>query len=107
MNKLFYPALFHIAEEGGFWVSFPDLPGCLTQGESMEEAYEMAVDALSLCISDMKENNLPLPTPSKPDNINHEKDTFLVIVEFDIHEYQKHNNLRTINKTFISKIQTR
>ena len=26
MNKLFYPALFHEAEEGGFWVSFPDIP---------------------------------------------------------------------------------
>ena len=30
MEKLFYPAIFHEAEEGGFWVSFPDLPECLT-----------------------------------------------------------------------------
>ena len=28
MNKLFYPALFHRAEEGGFWVSFPDFLSC-------------------------------------------------------------------------------
>ena len=26
MNKLFYPAIFHEAEEGGFWVEFPDIP---------------------------------------------------------------------------------
>ena len=32
MNKLFYPAIFHVAEEGGFWITFPDLPECMTQG---------------------------------------------------------------------------
>lgn len=45
-NKLFYPALFHQAEEGGFWVSFPDFPECLTDGDNMGDAYEMAFDAL-------------------------------------------------------------
>lgn len=46
MDKLFYPAVFHTAEEGGFWITFPDFPECLTQGGNMQEAYEMAVDAL-------------------------------------------------------------
>ena len=38
MNKLFYPAIFHVAEEGGFWITFPDLPECMTQGDNMQEA---------------------------------------------------------------------
>lgn len=50
MKKLFYPALFHRAEEGGFWISFPDFPECLTQGDAMAQAYEMAVDALGLAL---------------------------------------------------------
>lgn len=33
MNRLFYLALFHKAEEGGFWISFPDIPECLTEGD--------------------------------------------------------------------------
>ena len=37
MEKLFYPAIFHEAEEGGFWVSFPDLPECLTEGDDMQQ----------------------------------------------------------------------
>lgn len=37
MKKLFYPALFHKAEEGGFWITFPDFPECMTQGENMPE----------------------------------------------------------------------
>ena len=46
MNKLFYPAIFHVADEGGFWITFPDLPECMTQGDNMQEAYEMAADIL-------------------------------------------------------------
>ena len=46
MKKLFYPAVFHKAEEGGVWISFPDLPECMTQGDDLQEAYEMAADAL-------------------------------------------------------------
>lgn len=37
MGKLFYPAIFHKAEEGGFWISFPDIPECLTEGDDMQE----------------------------------------------------------------------
>ncbi len=37
MGKLFYPAIFHKAEEGGFWISFPDIPKCLTEGDDMQE----------------------------------------------------------------------
>ena len=51
MNRLFYPAVFHTAEEGGFWVTFPDIPECMTQGDNMQEAYEMAVDALGLSLT--------------------------------------------------------
>lgn len=29
MDRLFYPAVFHRAEEGGFWVTFPDIPECM------------------------------------------------------------------------------
>lgn len=55
MNKLFYPAIFHVAEEGGFWITFPDLPECMTQGDNMQEAYEMAVEALGLAIASRKQ----------------------------------------------------
>ncbi len=46
MKDIIYPAIFHKTEEGGYWVEFPDLPGCLTEGETLEEAYAMAGDVL-------------------------------------------------------------
>lgn len=98
-NKLFYPAVFHKAEEGGFWVSFPDIPECLTEGDDMELAYEMAFDALGLAISDKLQNNEPLPTPSSFEDISVDADSFLAIIEFDKLAYNKKHNSRAVKKT--------
>lgn len=99
MNKLFYPAIFHSAEEGGFWISFPDFPECLTQGDNMEQGYEMAVDALGLCIEDIEREKLPLPQPSSPADIVLDSDAVLLIVEFDKAAYNRRHNSRAVKKT--------
>jgi predicted RNase H-like HicB family nuclease len=41
-------AIIHEAEEGGFWAEVPALPGCSTQGETMEELTENLKDAIAL-----------------------------------------------------------
>ncbi len=63
-----YPAHF-IPEELGFSVLFPDLPGCHTQGNSLEEALEMAKEALSIYILDLEEDKKPIPKASKSDEL--------------------------------------
>lgn len=99
MNKrLFYPAVFHRAEEGGFWVTFPDIPECMTQGEDMQEAYEMAADALGLSLTTINNEGETLPKASSADEITVE-DGILVIVEFDIAEYRRKNRSRAVKKT--------
>ena len=98
MKKLFYPAIFHKAEEGGYWISFPDIPECLTEGDTMEQAYELAVDALGLAISSRYQQKEDIPTPSEPENIS-VNDGFLVIVEFDMLAYQKRTNAKAVKKT--------
>ena len=91
MNKrLFYPAVFHRAEEGGFWVTFPDIPECMTQGEDMQEAYEMAADALGLSLTTIDNEGETLPKASSADEIT---------VEFDIAEYRRKNRSRAVKKT--------
>ena len=99
MNKLFYPAVFHKAEEGGFWISFPDIPECLTQGETMDEAYEMAIEALGLALTDREKEHQPIPSASDPSTISLEPDSFLVVVEFDMLAYKKRFNSRAVKKT--------
>ena len=98
MNKLFYPSVFHKAEEGGFWVSFPDIPECLTQGDDMQHAYEMAVEALGLSLTTIQQSGEEIPKASEPDEINAE-DGFLVVVEFDMAEYLRKNCSKAVKKT--------
>ncbi len=97
-DKFFYPALFHKEDGGGFWVSFPDIPECLTQGTDMSQAYEMAVDALGLALEDrMKENNVPVPTSI--DFLVIAENSYPVIIEFDLLEYKKKHSSRAVKKT--------
>ena len=86
MNKLFYPAIFHTAEEGGFWVTFPDFPECLTEGDDLQKAYEMAVEALGIVLVGRKEDREVIPDPIPINELNVE-DGAIVIVGFDMLEY--------------------
>jgi len=98
-NILFYPAIFHKAEEGGFWVSFPDIPECLTEGDDMAQAYEMASDALGLCLIDKIKAKEQLPKPSEPDKINTFPGEYVVVVQFNEIEYNKKFNSKAVKKT--------
>ena len=46
MEAIVYPAVFHENEDGSYTVTFPDLPGCVTEGKTVEEAVIMAEDAM-------------------------------------------------------------
>lgn len=60
-----YPALFEPdCEKGGFVVTFPDLPSCITQGESEAEARAMAEDALSMVLAHIIGQGGAIPRPS-------------------------------------------
>lgn len=96
-QKLFYPAVFHKAEEGGFWITFPDIPECITEGDNMTEAYQMAVDALGLALTTLPNDDIPVA--SSPDTICMKPDSFLVVIEFDMAAYKKRTNSRAVKKT--------
>ena len=56
-NILNYEVVFREEPEGGFTVIVPDLPGCITFGETMEEATEMAKEAIELYLESLKAHN--------------------------------------------------
>jgi predicted RNase H-like HicB family nuclease len=51
-----YIAYLHKDAESDYGVSFPDFPGCITAGSSLEEARRMAAEALSLHIAGMRDD---------------------------------------------------
>lgn len=97
MNRLFYPAVFH-KENDGFWVSFPDFPECFTEGDDMQQAYEMAVDALGLAITSRQKEKEEVPVPSDISEIKTD-DGFIVVLEFDMLAYLKKHNSKAVKKT--------
>ena len=64
-----YIAIVHKDPKSDFGVSFPDFPGCITAGSSIDEAKDMAHDALSLHIKGMLEDAESIPAPSKLEDI--------------------------------------
>ena len=54
------------AEEGGFVVTVPALPGCATQGETFDEAVEMARDCIEGFLACLTESGDPIPTEPTP-----------------------------------------
>jgi antitoxin HicB len=61
-----YSALFEPVEEGGFVVTFPDFEWGVTQGDSEQDAVEMAQDALRTMLAEQIRKGEPLPNPSHP-----------------------------------------
>jgi predicted RNase H-like HicB family nuclease len=55
-----YTILIHKAEEGGFWAEVPALPGCYSQGETVEETIANTREAIELHISCMKEDGIKI-----------------------------------------------
>ena len=100
MNNYFYPAIFHSDKEsGGYWISFPDFPECMTQGDSLEEAYKMAVEALGLCIDDRIREHESLPDASAPLDYLVEEGDFSCLIEFDLLQYQRNKSNKSVKKT--------
>lgn len=50
--RYLYPAIFKTLENGDYFISAPDLPGCLTEGKNLLNALDIAKDAISMWLCD-------------------------------------------------------
>jgi antitoxin HicB len=56
-----YTAVFEPAEEGGFIVTFPALPGLVTEGDTLDQARAIAADGLCCCLESLAMDGIPAP----------------------------------------------
>ncbi|MCM1133581.1 MAG: type II toxin-antitoxin system HicB family antitoxin [Ruminococcus flavefaciens] len=94
--KIMYPALFH-QEEESYWVEFPDLPGCQSFGDSKEEIYYNAEEALEAFTLAMLEEKEPLPKASDLREIVTDDSSFASYVTADLSAYL--NKSKAVKKT--------
>ena len=82
-TKLIYPAVFQSEINGGYSVDFPDLLGCVTEGDTLSEAIDMAEDVLGIYLYSLKKDGEPYPELSNPTDIKVEGRDFVVLIEYD------------------------
>ncbi len=102
MSKFYYPAVFHTSnDESGYWVEFPDLPGCFSQGEQIDDTMEYAKEALALYLD--QSDDLYERSISKPSDIQAVMKQFpneiVVLVEYDAVKYARLNKNKAVKKT--------
>ena len=83
MQNLTYPAVFEPSADGSYSIYFPDLPGCISVGDNLEEAARMAAQAASLHVYSMECDNEKVPAPSV--NLSKEDTEGNVIMPVTIH----------------------
>ena len=64
MKAYDYKVILEPDETGGYVVSCPSLPGCYSQGETVEEALANIKEAIELCLEDLRARNEEIPDPS-------------------------------------------
>ncbi len=95
-TKFFYPAIFE-PEDIGFSVYVPDIAGCMTQGDTLDEALDMVQDAIGLMLEGLDEQAYPVP--SSPSDMAPEGKSFVMMVPFDKLAYDKKYNSKSVKKT--------
>lgn len=97
--KLIYPAIFTpCLEKEGFTVVVPDLPGCVTEGDSLVNAIEMGIDAASGWVLGELEDGNPIPAASPNNQITCESGSFINFLVLDMDAYAEKYGNKAVRK---------
>lgn len=98
MAKYVYPAIFHPNEDdGSYTITFPDLPGCITEGKDMANSLYMAQDALEVWLAYSEDHKEPVPASTPPPQV--EAPEFVNFVMADTTAWRKKYDSRAVKKT--------
>ena len=98
--KLTYPACFYPDEErkGAYAVVVPDLPGCVSGGDTLAEAMVMCMDAASGWDLDELEDGKPAPPASPLESITPEPGGFVSMLVLDMDSYAEKYGEKAVRK---------
>ncbi|AMQ21668.1 type II toxin-antitoxin system HicB family antitoxin [Anoxybacillus geothermalis] len=97
-DRYIYPAIFDYSSDG-ISVEFPDLPGCFTCGDTEEDAFKMAKEAMALHLYGLEQENEEIPEPSKVSEIQTENNQVIVFIEVWMPPFRHEMENRAVKKT--------
>ncbi|MBQ4464669.1 MAG: type II toxin-antitoxin system HicB family antitoxin [Oscillospiraceae bacterium] len=98
--KYVYPVCIYPGDVSGYTVIVPDLPGCVTEGETLAEALEQAADAASGWVLDELEDGRKAPDASRPEDIRADEyeNGFVSVVMLDMDAYAEKYGSKAVRK---------
>lgn len=94
-----YAAIFEPGDNK-VYVSFPDLPGCVTSGKDVSDAYDMAVDAANLWLtSAVEDQNEPAPKATPIEQVEYSDGSWAMLIQVDTDEYMKKTETKAVRRT--------
>lgn len=96
--KYVYPAIFTTLEDG-YSVKIPALPGCITEGDDLANAIEMARDAAAMWLSMSEDSNEQIPEAVPLDATQLMENQFISLIDADTMAYRIENDSRAVKKT--------
>ena len=95
--RLIYPALLARTETGGYVIRVPDVKGCVTTGDSVQDALDSIRDALAGCLCVLEDEGRPLPVASSPDSVAEECAT-VVLIDVYLIAYRQATDTHAVRK---------
>lgn len=97
--KLVYPACFYQDEETGrYTVEVPDLPGCVSGGDTLAEAILMGEDAASGWVLDELEDGKEIPAASQIHDVHPDEGGFVSLLSLDMDAYTEKYGKKAVRK---------
>ena len=84
MAEYVYPAIFHPNDDGSYTITYPDLPGCISEGKSLGNAVYMAQTALTQWIEYLTDKKQSIPSASDLKSIDLSQEEFVSLIRADV-----------------------
>lgn len=98
--KYAYPAILtYDKDENCYYVNFPDIEGCFTDGKTLPEAIEMGEDALALMLCQIEDDSAPIPVPTDVKAIKAAPNETVSLIFADTMEYRRLYDNKAVKKT--------
>ena len=99
-KKYVFPAIFDYSETPGISISFPDFPGCLSEGDNNEHAISMARDALGGRLYILDRDGEMIPEPSDPVKLINSLEPMqaITLIDVNMQVFSEMMKSRSVNK---------
>lgn len=81
-----YPAIFEQNSDNSFTITYPDLPGCISEGKSLGNAIDMAHSALTQWIEYLLDEKETIPAPSNIKILNPSSNQFVNLIRTELRD---------------------